>query len=229
VARPGLAASDPTRLSVELLIAQKQGDHAEQLRTSEALFKLRPTTQSVLAFAQAQADVGRRDAFEGTLRTWLERHADDDAVTFALAQYYGQAGHPAEAVSLFRSLVARHPDNAIFLNNLAWYLKDSDPKEGLTFAERAYARADNDIPVVDTYALLLVRNGRADAALRALDKGIDTVREPAMLRLRRVDVLAMSGDREKALAELEGLRAQGVPAELRALIDALEKRLGGGR
>jgi putative PEP-CTERM system TPR-repeat lipoprotein len=229
VARLGLPETDATRLAVELLIAEQTGNRAEQLRASESLFKVQPSTQSVLAFAQARAAAGQSDAAAGVLRDWVVQHEQDDVVWSALAEFYGRTGRADQAVPIFRKLVARHPDNALLLNNLAWYLKDSDPKEALRIAAQAYRVAAERGPVVDTYVLLLARNGQIEEALATVERSVAVVEEPAMLRLRRAELLALKGDQEGAKAELDELRSSGPPPGLQGLIDSLAGRLATGR
>jgi len=225
ITRLGLPETDPTRLSVEALVAQTKGDRAGQLRASEALFKVQPSAQSMLILVQAQAASGELDAAEGTLRGWVEQHADDEVAVLTLAQLLGRTDRAAEAVPLFRRLVEKHPDNAVLLNNLAWYLKDNDPKEALAVAKEAYAVASDNEAVIDTYSVVLTKNGELGAALRVLDRAMATAPKSTLLRLRRIEVLAQGGDREKALAEVETFLADGPPPALRAAIEAVGQRL----
>ena len=223
--RLGLPDLDPARLSVEMHVAEKEGDRARQLRAAEALFKAHPDTQSMLTLFQTQAVAGKREAAEGTLRGWVDANPDDDVAALRLAQLYGQAGRAAEAVSIFRKLVVKYPNNAALLNNLAWYLKDGEPKDALRYAEKAYSTANDNLAIVDTYALLLSANGQPGKALGVLDSAIALANTPALLRLRRVEILARSGQRETAVEEFEALRAENLPPELQGVLREIGEQL----
>ncbi|MCU0894681.1 MAG: tetratricopeptide repeat protein, partial [Rhodospirillales bacterium] len=223
----GLPESDLRRLATELVIANARGDAAERLRVVEKIQEVQPSPQNLVLLAQAQAAAGHAEAAERALKGWLDRHRDADVVAIELAALYGRTGRPSEAAELLRPLVQKYPDNVGVLNNLAWYLRDSDPREALALAQRAHEAAPENLAVVDTYVAVLVANTEFAKALRAVDGAIERAREPAYFRLQRVEILERSGDRVKAEEELAVLKSAGVPPALQGRVDAVGQRLGG--
>jgi len=225
----GLPDANVGVLDTQLLIAEKKGDSAEQLRLSEALFNAGPSSATVLRRAQVQAAGGQQDAAERSLRSWLDQHPDDDAVALALSGFYGRSGRQDQAVVLLRPLVAKHPENVLLLNNLAWYLLGGAPREALPVAEKAYSLAPDNLAVLDTYAVTLAENGKSEQALAIVDRAIGKAMDPSYLKLVRVDILARSGNPAKAAEELEAARAGGLPEALQGRADALGRRLQVGK
>jgi putative PEP-CTERM system TPR-repeat lipoprotein len=228
VGRLGLLETEPAVLTTKLLIAEKKGDNAERLRLAKALFEVQPSTQTVLGLMRAHSAAGKPESVEQILRDWLGAHPSDDVVTLALAEVYARSGRQTEAASLLRPLVAKYPDNAVLLNNLAWYLKDASPAEALAMAEKAYAAAPDNPLVLDTYAAVLAQNGQFDKALRAIDRGIERSQESSSLRLQRIEILERAGDRATALRELDAITAEGLAGSLRDKAGALRARLAPG-
>jgi putative PEP-CTERM system TPR-repeat lipoprotein len=219
--------SDPATRATRLFVAQRTGDKAETRRLAESQFKDQPSPKTLLTFVQAQLAAGQREAAEQSLRAWLDGHPDDDAAALALAEVYGATGRSADAAAVLRPVLARHPGNAAVLNNLAWHLRDSSPAEALTFAEKAHAAAPDNVLILDTYAVLLARNGDLERALRTIDRAIQISKDAPYLKLQRIDLLLQSGNRALAAEELASLSAQNLPAALRDRADALRRRSDG--
>jgi putative PEP-CTERM system TPR-repeat lipoprotein len=212
-------------LDTQLLIAEKKGDSAEQLRLSEALFNASPSSVTVLRRAQLQAASGQQDAAEQSLRRWFEQNPDDEVVTLALAGIYGRSARPDQAVALLRPLVVKHPENVSLLNNLAWYLKASAPGEALPLAEKAHRLAPENTAVLDTYAVVLAENGKSQQALEIVDRAIAKAADPSYLKLVRIGILARAGNSGKAVEELEAAKAAGLPTALQGKVSELEQLL----
>lgn len=218
-------ADDPEVLRVRLMIASKENDIAEQVRLSEKLLEVQPSSQTVLQLAEAYLQSGQAGLRETLLEGWLHEHPGDPAVSLVLAKSYGDAGRPRDAVNLLRPLVEQHPGNTVFINNLAWHLREVDPAEAVVFAEKAYSAEPENSSILDTYAMVLARNGQFEQALRVLDRGIARASQPAYLQLQRINVLILSGDVVTAQEELEKLKAAGLPEGFTAQVNELEARL----
>jgi predicted Zn-dependent protease len=221
--------ADPNVLGTKLLIAEKRGDLAEQLRLAEALFNAQPSTQTVMILSRRQAASGHAEASEQSLRAWIDKHPDDEQVALALSAIYGRTGRTDAAADLLRGLLVKHPEGAVLLNNLAWYLRDSSPDEALALARKAYGIAPDNEAVIDTYAMSLAAHGNFPEALQVIDRGLEKSGGSAYLRLQRVAILAQSGDKAKAMEELEALEAAGVPTVLQGKLQQTGQRLRSSR
>ncbi len=147
----------------------------------------------------------------------------------ALADVYGSTQRPQRTVDLLRPLLNEHPDSVLLLNNLAWNLAETAPREALTFAEKAYVSAPEEESVLDTYAMVLAQNGQYEKALRAADRGIEKSVRPVGFQLRRVEILYRSGEHEQATVEFEALKTAGLPVSMAERADLLERQLRAGR
>jgi putative PEP-CTERM system TPR-repeat lipoprotein len=221
-----LAESDPRLLATERAIAEAKGDKAGEVRAAERLLAAAPSTDNALMLAKVQAAAGQAEAAERTLRDWVDRHPDADAAALALAALYGRSGRAGDAAAVLRPLAKKAPDDAVVQNNLAWYLRESAPKESLALAEKASAAAPDNPAILETYATVLALNGQYDKALRAIDAAIAKARQPVYYQLQKVEILVRSGDTAAAVGEFEAVRAGGVPQALRPMLEALERRLG---
>jgi len=77
------------------------------------------------------------------------------------------------AISDYESLLAKMPNNtgvATVLNNLAYVLAENDERlsDALGYAERALDAKPNDPGVLDTYAYVLLKNGKVSEAAESL-------------------------------------------------------------
>lgn len=84
------------------------------------------------------------------LSLWIENHQSSFKSDSYLATLLEQAGKRQQAMEVHYNLVKQHPDNPMVLNNAAWFLKDTDPKAAITYAEKAYDLAPNIKAIRDT-------------------------------------------------------------------------------
>jgi tetratricopeptide (TPR) repeat protein len=109
---------------------------------------------------------------------------------------------------------------------VAMYLArhDQDAPEALRLAERELAARQN-IEAFDTHALALLRVGRSDEALAAVDRALALGTPDARLHLHRALILAVRGDARGAAADLARARAIN-PRVDPVLVTEVERRVG---
>ena len=87
-------------------------------------------------------------------------------------------GRTAEAIASFQEAIRLRPDNAYTQNGVAWFLATCqdphlrDPKQAVSYAERATALAPYDWMVWNTLGVAQYRNGDDAAAIAALNRSI---------------------------------------------------------
>ena len=82
------------------------------------------------------------------------------------AEYLQLTGENAEAVTVYREVLRREPDNVLALNNLAWTLSldrrdEAKVRESLTYIQRAIDLAGPLDELLDTRARILFESGQA--------------------------------------------------------------------
>ena len=115
----------------------------------------------------------------GCLRRSIELGApDDENVVIVVANILKSRGDYRAAIELLEACVARRPESATALNNLAWYLITAeparlrDPERALPYAERAARLNPTAGDILDTQVAVLLALGRREEARRILTEGL---------------------------------------------------------
>ena len=114
------------------------------------------------------------------------------------------------AISDYESLLAKTPNNtgvAAVLNNLAYVLAENDERlsDALGYAERALDAKPNDPGVLDTYAYVLLKNGKVPEAAESLAAALqqyqqDKIAVPAEIYEHKGMIKEKLGAKAEALA-----------------------------
>lgn len=104
----------------------------------------------------------------------LEKKPLDATARYFLAMVDDQTGAYPLAIANYRELVTQQPDNALFLNALAWDLVDHAQKadEALPFAEKAKQLAPKDPRVADTLGWIYYQKGVYKSAVAQLESAV---------------------------------------------------------
>lgn len=141
-------------------------------------------------------------------------------------------GRTEEAVSQYRELLRRDPNDPIALNNLAMLLVTavSRADEALPLSERLVG-LHGDVPdFLDTHALVLMHAGRLDDSLQTIDLALARQAENPALLLTRARILIRRGDATGArsiVSRVESLlrHALIVPVEVADALDEIRASL----
>lgn len=100
------------------------------------------------------------------------RHAAVDDLFMLKAMLLHRMRRYDEEARLYRDLAARHPENLVILNNLAWALSEGlkQPVEGLSLIDTLVTRVGRKPFILDTRGMILVRLGRLDEAVKDLEE-----------------------------------------------------------
>lgn len=177
---------------------------------------------------RAQMGAGNQKAAFAGLEDWVAKNEGDVVARNVLASAYITAGDYDRAISHYENLRDGSPKDPLILNNIAWlYSQKGDPR-AREVAEAAYNLAPQSPEVMDTYAWILVNEGK-------LDQGLEILKRAALMRPGSPDIryhfavaLERKGQRDAARRELQDLLALGVAfseeKEARALLDKLSMR-----
>jgi Flp pilus assembly protein TadD len=101
------------------------------------------------------------------------------------------------------------PDSAIILNNLAFVTAQLGKDGALAYAEQANNIAPNNPEFMDTWAMVLAKQGDYDKAIQLQIKALSLQPDNASIRLNLAKIYIKSGDKAKANAELVKLAKLG--------------------
>lgn len=224
-AERALPADDPRvpLLRGELLVDQQR--YADAERAFAEAERLGIGNRAVLGQFEARRRGGLPDP-SAPLRRWLEHSPRDPAVRALLAEYHlAGADHPA-AIREYQQLLEIAPDNALFLNNLAWLYGEAGDPRGLELARRAHARAPDNPMIADTLGWILHLNGEHAEALELLARAVAGAPQAGDVRYRYAVVLAETGDAAAARREARAVLADTGAANYHESAQALLKQLG---
>jgi tetratricopeptide (TPR) repeat protein len=163
----------------------------------------RLTQDSTLAIKQFEAvRLANRDRPEESLERWLGLRPDDTRARLVLAQYFSNTGRPDRAISEFEFLIRQLPNEAPFLNNLAWlYYEKHDPRAE-SLARKAHELAPSNAAIADTYGWILLTARKVDAALPLLKIAVDGAKDDPTVHYHYGAALAAAGRPDEARTAL---------------------------
>ncbi|MCC6469810.1 MAG: PEP-CTERM system TPR-repeat protein PrsT [Alphaproteobacteria bacterium] len=184
--------------------------------------KAPPTAQRDLVNAYISA--GDMKSAGEMLEQMQAKLPTDMSIKVALAEVTMRQGDEAKAVTIYESVLAAAPRNAIVLNNLAWLYSKRKDKRALSFAEAANRAAPGSRDIQDTLGQLLIDNEdyqRGVWLLRmARANGLDTA--DSAFSLARGLVQTKRADEARAV--LKPVLEKGSPAD-KAKAEALLKQI----
>lgn len=203
-----LAKSNPDDgevLKLKASIEELSGNNAAALETYKSLFSENPTHLNMMLLSQQYWNVGDQTAALKLRESWAEDHKDSVQAQMALADVYTSLDEKSKAIRQYRQVVELDQNHFIALNNLAWLLKDTAPKEALAYSEQAYKINPESLHVLDTMALVLGKNGDYNRAKRTIDRVVDRAPDNLTFKYHRALIDAEAGHKESAKRILAGL------------------------
>jgi len=137
-------------------------------------------------------------------------------------------GRKDEAAKLYLQAVQARNDYVPALNNLAMLWADSEETrlQAVNLAMAAFTRASSDPSIIDTLGYTLIRNDRAEEALKVLERALSLAPGNPAIMYHQALALAALDRKAEALTTLEHALAAGdfeEKAEAEKLFDELKK------
>lgn len=164
-----LMDKDSQELAVlEGTIASAAGEHTTAVAAFQRAFAARDSNINLLNLENATWDAGDQQGAIKLLRDWLAKVPDDQLSQFRLGGRYTELGQTKDAVKIYEKMLAKSPNSAAILNNLAWVLRDQDADTARDYAQRALELKPDSHEVKSTLAVLLKNrdNTRASQLIR---------------------------------------------------------------
>ena len=208
--------------------ARLNGDDDAAVEHAKRAFALAPSSQTAIDLASLQWSAGREAEARAHLEGWIAQHPGDIAMRMALADRLQAGPDLPVAVAQYRAVLEIQPGNPVALNNLAWSLKDTEPKRALEYIERAVSVAPDNASILDTYAVIQHVNGDNEGARDSVQKALAGAPDQPSIKYHAAMIHAALGEREKAIGILKAITAADA-AEFpeRPEATALLRKLGG--
>jgi len=140
---------------------------------------------------------------------WLRAHPSDAGFHSHLGWMAVNRKDFNAAESAYRKVLQLRPDDPASLNNLASVMVAKKAPGALALAEKANKLAPDVPAFLDTWASALAFEGQMDKAVEQQRKAADLAGSEPAFRLTLAKLLLQQGDKVKAKAELERLKALG--------------------
>ena len=177
----------------------------EAIETLSSLMKTTPHSEVIIDLARNYWVSGNKNAAISNLELWIQDHPDDRNALAVLAQFYLAENRESDAMSTYQSLDSILPDNAVVLNNLAWLMLNTDVKQGIVFAERALKLEPENPYILDTIAMLRLKNDELGKALIVARKAAKAAPNSLDIQINYAKVLSASARKEEARSLLNKL------------------------
>ena len=159
-------------LSLSGALANLQGDKESALKNYKALYDRSPNTTTLLKYAEQLRIMGRSRRSQEVLSNWLNDFPKDVPVRMEVAALMIDSGKSDNAIDQYEIVISHDENHIRALNNLAWLLQDSDPKTALAHAEKAVSLGNEAAELMDTLALVLMKNNELSQALRTAERAL---------------------------------------------------------
>ena len=170
----------------------------------------------------AAGQVQQADTF---MRQWLTQRPNDAIARHTFADGLLKRGNLREAQTHYEHLYKANAKDLVAANNLAWIYGELKDPRALPQAEAAHALAPEHPSTLDTLGWILVNQGQVQRGMALLEKAHKRVPDSAPILWHYAAALARSGERDLAMAKLEGLLDSKIEFAERQQAEALWRQL----
>jgi len=174
-----VAATSKRPEAVLVLARQLSRRHqSEALNLCEQAWKSCPAEQvalaSVVVLRAGNANDEQLARVEGWLKDAMAKNANSPMIAVAYAEIQDVRGRHDDAIRLYRKALGQNPNDVVATNNLAYLLAMTEGKsaEALALAERSIELAGPDPELLDTRALVRMKSGNVEGAIKDLNQAI---------------------------------------------------------
>lgn len=154
------------RLQGDLALARSQ--YSAAIVSYRSALAKEASSDTALRIFRAHFQAGETDKGLKFLEGWYRDHPNDLTALRAIADGHLRTGNLSAARNAYEHFLAKRPDDADVLNNLAQTLHKQGDKAALGFAEKAVRIAGGDPGVIDTLGWILLKQGQLERGLGIL-------------------------------------------------------------
>jgi len=129
----------------------------------------------------------------------------------------------AQAIASYQEMLAQMPNNFVVLNNLAYLLMENGELDSAAeYAERAYEIQSDNAATADTYAQVLIKQGKIEEAVEIYSNVMTDKVDSEEIVLNYIDALLRVGSKVIAKRRLEA-RTFTEPASIERVVKLKEE------
>ena len=204
-----LVPDNPVVWQLQIARAKLRGDEDNVFAIYEKAFQQQPGTRTLLGLARQVLARGDKAGALVLYRSWLADNPQDVVVRMSLANIYVKEGDTKLAVAQYDSVLGYEADNLVALNNLAWFLRDTDSKKAVEHAQKAVEIDADTAAIQDTLAMALLSDGQLKEAKISIAKALGKTPDNASMRYHRVLINLALNQQSSAMSELKRLLKSG--------------------
>jgi putative PEP-CTERM system TPR-repeat lipoprotein len=194
-----IAPNTPDVLRLQAIAAQRDGETERAIELSRQVLATAPGTAAMLELVSVLHKAGNNKGILEVLQDWVSNNPADIQARVALADHLTRVDQIEQAIEQYREVVKLEPKHADALNNLAWYLREQNPKEALEFARLAVTVNPDRAPLLDTLALVESDAGNHQEALRFIKRAVAASPNNPDLLYHQAIIEARSGNKATAI------------------------------
>jgi len=181
--------------------------YAEAIGAYEKAYAVSQEFAQAAKLSQAHDVAGEKEQALNVLFEWLAQNPDDARAHRMLAAFSLRDGDFNSARTHYEAALARLPDDDTVLNNLGWLLIETDPVRAEELTRHALKLSPDDGQIMDTLGWILVRQGKHEQGLSLLRRAQARYPDSLDVRYHIAYALAASGEKERAITELDAILA----------------------
>lgn len=212
-------------LGIEGWFALGTNDFSTAEQRFRALLQQGADLELMTLLSRALWAQGKHEEVLELMQGWLRDRPDDTTMHLQIAEAYMALGRVGDARASYESVLTRHPEHVLALNNLAWLNRHENPGSALQYAQRAHQLAPEDPHVLDTLGMLLFEKGELTRAHRFVSEAAERAPADAQIQLHLGRILVQQKrleDAQKILEPLATQRPETEPGkEARALLESM--------
>ena len=209
-------------LKGDVYLAEKKLDKASEMY--QQAYKLQPNDKVLFTLTDILNAQGKMPDAIKLLNTSLEKNPKNGAIHFKLATAYQQQNDTQQAEEHYKAILAEQPDNVLALNNLAFLYSQKNDPQALDLAKKAYDKAPESAPILDTYGYILLKQGRTQDSLPILEKAASLAPKSNDIQFHLAEAYAANNNNPKAIEILEPIvKGEQNFSEKKAAINLLDK------
>ena len=184
-------------------IAFAKNDYLNAITYYKESLSVSANSETLIKLINSAYKAGNTDQAISLSEDWLKQFPSSDDIRSFLAKILIKTGQIDQAIEHLTYQVNQDPDDVAALNNLAWVMKESAPKNALEYSKKAYALAPKNPNVLDTYAVILLSLGDAGKAATLLQQASSISPNNPEISLHLAKALFANDSKYKAKEVLE--------------------------